>query len=64
LIQVTHVSGLGEGGDFQHPPRRIDAKNQFLINHQPRLNCGALNRHFSQARVMCRYFLSFVFLSL
>jgi len=21
--------GLGEGGDFYHPPRRIDAENQF-----------------------------------
>jgi hypothetical protein len=25
--------GLGEGGDFHHPPRRIDAENQTLINH-------------------------------
>jgi len=25
--------GLAEGGDFHHPPRRIDAENQTLINH-------------------------------
>ncbi len=51
FIIVPNVFGLGEGGDFHHPPRRIDAENQCLINHQPRLICVALNRHFCQTRV-------------
>jgi hypothetical protein len=41
--------GLGEGGDFHHPPRRIDAENQTLINHK--CACGALNRHFCQLKI-------------
>jgi len=29
LLKLAHnVFGLGEGGDFHHPPRRIDAENQ------------------------------------
>jgi len=50
--------GLGEGGDFHHPPRRIDAENQTLINHK--CVCGALNRHFCQTRVMPSLFFSSV----
>jgi hypothetical protein len=38
--------GLGEGGDFT---TNVDAENQILINHK--CVCGALNRHFCQARV-------------
>jgi hypothetical protein len=49
---ATNVFGLGEGGDFQHPPRRIDAESLFLINHKPLMICGALNRHFCQTRPM------------
>jgi len=41
---TANVFGLGEGGDFHHPPRRIDAENQCLIKHK--CVCGALNRHF------------------
>jgi len=37
---------LGEGGDFHHPPRRIDAENKCLINLRHLADCGALNRHF------------------
>jgi hypothetical protein len=40
---VPNVLALGEGGDFT---KNVDAENQTLINHQPRLICGALNRHF------------------
>jgi hypothetical protein len=29
----------------------VDAENQTLINHQPRLICGALNRHFCQLKI-------------
>jgi len=46
---TANVFGLGEGGDFHHPPRRIDAENQTLINHKS--VCGALKRHFCQTRV-------------
>ena len=60
LLKLAHnVFGLGEGGDFHHPPRRIDAENQTLINHK--CVCGALNRHFCQTRVGCSYFVSYRF---
>jgi hypothetical protein len=39
--------GLGEGGDFY---TNVDAENKTLINYN--CVCGALNRHFCQARVM------------
>ena len=41
-------------GDFYHPPRRIDAENQTLINRK--CVCGALNRHFCQTRVISCFF--------
>jgi hypothetical protein len=46
---TANVSRLGEGGDNHHPPRRIDAENQTLINHK--CVCGALSRHFCQTLV-------------
>ena len=50
--------GLGEGGDFT---TNVDAENQILINHK--CVCGALNRHFCQARVMPSAFSPVVALS-
>jgi hypothetical protein len=55
---VANVFGLGEGSDFQHPPRRIDAESLFLINHKPLMICGALNPHFCQASVSGSLFFS------
>jgi hypothetical protein len=50
LYKLNHNGlQLQEVGDFHHPPRRIDAENQTLINHK--CVCEALNRHFCQARV-------------
>ena len=46
---AANVFGLGEGGDFHHPPRRIDAEKQTLINHK--CVCEALNRHFCQLKI-------------
>jgi hypothetical protein len=50
---------VGEGGDFQHPPRRIDAEHQILINHQPRLICEALNPPLLPSPFYMPLFLSF-----
>ncbi len=52
LQLVANGFGLGEGGDFHHPPRRIDAENQNF--DEPSRNfgiCGALNRHFCQLKI-------------
>jgi hypothetical protein len=54
--------GLGEDGDFHHPPDGGLMRNlpSRMINHQPRLICGALNRHFCQNRVSGSLLVSFV----
>jgi hypothetical protein len=49
LLRLT-VSGLAKVAIFT---TNVDAENQTLINHK--CVCGALNRHFCQARVIgCR----------
>ena len=66
VFSQPDVLRLGEGGvpqrrrqafggrwiaiGIHHPPRRIDAEYQCLINHK--CVCGALTRHFCQTRVM------------
>jgi hypothetical protein len=50
IFSQPDVFGLGEGGDFHHPPRWIDTKHTLQIYEK--LSYEALNRHFCQTRVM------------
>jgi hypothetical protein len=55
------VSGLAKVAIFSIPIAiGIDAESARwrMINHQPRLICGALNRHYCQTRVIGSPFLS------